>query len=616
MENKSVDKELVSFYFLKFNKLFLFEEPSSSPTTTTTECLLFHLLLRYEVKEIGKLKKYPNVIRHICELIMAEGKFLSTLEKGIMGKSKNFKFQQDESFFSKKEYKNFSDYLNDIQDEQLLKRIDQVSRIVEDCFICFQNDAIHVTSCGHSICKDCFQSLSSPKCPFCRKKNVTLFLKSEVQVEKVETEEKPMVVTRITKKLSLVENEKEFLQNRIKSLLSMGAGKLTVLNMEELNILLKFFPDEMLKSFKNIQNEELICYFVGRIVMIKERKEIVEELMTKHIMTPNRMLRFLSVLNGGTADTDKPIKLKKLNKFMRKRLVKNIEGFKLNSDICGQFKQHEGIWRKFYILLHVMKEKKFRKYKNVILFGNCIFGNEKYPCQSNASIIDSCFEKKDFKSLSEFFQTSPGLFFRNAIRVCEAFKEEKTESLIQSMLPKLKVEQLIELQNTLESYNKERQFFTKFGTFHFSLQLDDKIEWNDNHSILLKETLKNILSKIKSDQDSISIIDPEIKNVHIPKGKLQEPIINLNKIPANRGDKFYLDKELMKKEDTEIVFFIYWKDGKQSIDLDLSVMGLNSKFNYLGKCDYSERNGFNNTMFHSGDFVEAPNGASECNSLK
>jgi hypothetical protein len=90
MENKSVDKELVTFYFLKFNKLFLFGEPSSSPTTTTTECLLFHLLLRYEVKEIGKLKKYPNVIRHICEQIMAEGKFISTLEKGIMGKSKKF----------------------------------------------------------------------------------------------------------------------------------------------------------------------------------------------------------------------------------------------------------------------------------------------------------------------------------------------------------------------------------------------------------------------------------------------------------------------------------------------------------------------------------------------
>jgi hypothetical protein len=83
-----------------------------------------------------------------------------------------------------------------------LKRIDQVSRIVEDCFICFQNEAIHVTSCGHSMCKDCFSSLSSPKCPFCRKENVTLFLKSEVQVEK---EEKPMVVTRITKKLGLNE---------------------------------------------------------------------------------------------------------------------------------------------------------------------------------------------------------------------------------------------------------------------------------------------------------------------------------------------------------------------------------------------------------------------------
>jgi hypothetical protein len=91
MENKSsLDKDLISFYFLKFNKLFLFGEPSSSPTSTTTECLLFHLLLRYEVKELGKLKKYPKVIQHIMEVILAQGKLISTLEKGIMGKIPNF----------------------------------------------------------------------------------------------------------------------------------------------------------------------------------------------------------------------------------------------------------------------------------------------------------------------------------------------------------------------------------------------------------------------------------------------------------------------------------------------------------------------------------------------
>jgi len=98
------------------------------------------------------------------------------------------------------------------------------------------------------------------------------------------------------------------------------------------------------------------------------------------------------------------------------------------------------------------------------------------------------------------------------------------------------------------------------------------------------------------------------------KGVVQEPILNLSKIPANRGDIVNLNDIISKDNKTEFVFYIYWKNGKTRVDLDLSVYGVDDNYLMSDKnfiCDFTQLCGFNSTANHSGDITDAPNGASE-----
>lgn len=56
-------------------------------------------------------------------------------------------------------------------------------------------------------------------------------------------------------------------------------------------------------------------------------------------------------------------------------------------------------------------------------------------------------------------------------------------------------------------------------------------------------------------------------------------------------------------------FFIYWRQAERRTDYDLSVLLLGDDFNRAGHLSYTELSGYGGN--HSGDIVDAPNGASE-----
>jgi stress response protein SCP2 len=56
-------------------------------------------------------------------------------------------------------------------------------------------------------------------------------------------------------------------------------------------------------------------------------------------------------------------------------------------------------------------------------------------------------------------------------------------------------------------------------------------------------------------------------------------------------------------------FFVWWKDGIQRTDIDLSAVLLNEKYERVGEIAYTNLRGYG--AVHSGDITSAPNGASE-----
>ena len=88
----------------------------------------------------------------------------------------------------------------------------------------------------------------------------------------------------------------------------------------------------------------------------------------------------------------------------------------------------------------------------------------------------------------------------------------------------------------------------------------------------------------------------------IPKGPSPRHIDFLPTIPAQRGDIFLLSLEHKK-----FIFFIHWKNGQERVDLDSSFVGYAEDYSLTDQlCSYYFTTGFRQTVFHSGDIVDAP----------
>ncbi|MBC8138848.1 MAG: TerD family protein [Fibrella sp.] len=95
-------------------------------------------------------------------------------------------------------------------------------------------------------------------------------------------------------------------------------------------------------------------------------------------------------------------------------------------------------------------------------------------------------------------------------------------------------------------------------------------------------------------------IDPELSNYVMPfamrsASKSLRTLVRGSKLPLPAGDV--------------LRFFLWWKNGTERTDIDLSAVLLNAAFEYVDILSYYNLQGFGGC--HSGDIVDAPEGASE-----
>jgi len=148
-----------------------------------------------------------------------------------------------------------------------------------------------------------------------------------------------------------------------------------------------------------------------------------------------------------------------------------------------------------------------------------------------------------------------------------------------------------------ESENKKRNN-TRNSRIYPNTQLSETIQ-----SIALQSAIDSSVTN-----DESTIIDNRDSNLErlVPKGPTPEHISFLSGEPARRGDIIQVNK------DNKYIIFIYWKNGESRVDLDTSFVGYGQNFEFTDQvCSYYQLNGFRNTVFHSGDITDAPNGAAE-----
>ena len=96
-------------------------------------------------------------------------------------------------------------------------------------------------------------------------------------------------------------------------------------------------------------------------------------------------------------------------------------------------------------------------------------------------------------------------------------------------------------------------------------------------------------------------LDEELRNYPVPfamrsASKAMRSLVRGSKLPLPMNSKV-------------LRFFIWWKNGADTTDIDLSAAMFNADFEYVDVLSYYNLQGFGGV--HSGDIVDAPNGASE-----
>lgn len=626
-----LDNKLFSFYVDQTNKILVFphfsKRTQDNVVNAVEKAKLFFLCLNFKIDNLDQILQYPTLLEKLLDVFNEKKKFTERIEKAIM----------DGSFFKDKKFKDIHTFLNELQDKELINRINNAAKEYEECLICMDKPSDSFTECGHSMCSGCFDQLEKKDCPFCRTKLAQIFSKEKYKEYKAKEEEenqkkkekdlkegKEVVVEvkKTLKKLPVVTDVEPFLKKRVSALFSAGSGKISSPNQNEIKILIECRPNYILDALQGkLSSEEIGAFSLGHLCskyappapktqFTKEGLEILK-LVKKVLNTPNRLLRFLAVLKGGEADPKAPILLKYNNAY-RTLIMEMIDSFPHNSEVCEQMIKHNFIFKKLFKNIHAGEFKKFTNAQKLVFATRS--KKSDFPELPNSSTLEIMMSKKDVK-IFEFFRKLPGLFFRNVVRLCLIFEDNTNEivSLAEEVIPKMKPEQLLELDHLLNISMQpdHTTFITKKGTMKFiSKKSPPKVNKNQE---LIRDIIKKTLYKLpKIPKVTCALIDENLQNTIMNKGPPQDPIVGLNKIPSSRGSIVDLN-EISTLKDVEFVLFTYWKNGATRVDLDLSFFGLDEKFTWDSQyiCDFTCLNGFNKTTNHSGDITDAPKGASE-----
>lgn len=369
----------------------------------------------------------------------------------------------------------------------------------------------------------------------------------------------------------------------------------------DLEWFVKYHKDEM-ENFipKEIPLKENVA-LLGKL--LTQHTNIAESFLKQYLKTATDILRFVSSLSGGDISLAKNTKFKNLKKKDRRLILSLLENCKFIIEDMLRYKEQ---WKRLGERLHPFEYKcKFPKCFEAF----DIIRNEK-PFSTFNRKIENFIIKKDINSLVILLKDRPGEFARrldNILRLSSSI-ESNTENV---------------LYNFSQIADKISSPVLLQVLTHFKHR-------NQNHDLRVFFP-KGDICKVKAIDNNLSKINELVRQkvVEICKEKLIEKYKKLKPL-----GKVYLDKNLKKynvpfalrsaskalktiargskldlPEGNTLRFFIWWKDGKNRTDLDISAVALDNNHKHLYSIAYYNLRGLGG--YHSGDITSAPNGASE-----
>lgn len=402
-------------------------------------------------------------------------------------------------------------------------------------------------------------------------------------------------LTQVSNKLTQIKlgTEEEYLK-MFKNLIGSGTSisesdknDITLVLIENVSDVLNFFPE-------TIPFKENLTFVSGLLFGLG----VDVSNLTKFYNTSTDVLRFATSLSNGDVSLADNTKYKKFSRKERKFLLSLIESQK---NLAEDMRRHEKKWIRLGERLHPGEfEKKFPKTFQAF---KAIRNSEKI--ETFAGKVEEGIKSGNILEILETLKSRPGEFGRRLDSLIR--KSSDVESVLlafEQIANKLSIPMLLLLSSHFEKRNliSERAVFPKGSVAKIQvIPSAENISENICHRVseICNKTLIEKFSK-----------KPKLGKVFISKD-IEKQIVPFSQRSASKAFKTIVRGSRIPLNDGNFVrFFIWWKNQNGNrIDVDLSASFMDSEFKH--KDNISFRSLRNSYCVHSGDIVDAPDGASE-----
>lgn len=390
--------------------------------------------------------------------------------------------------------------------------------------------------------------------------------------------------------------------DEFKSIFTNIVGSKTSISQSDKDIISEFVQEYGLdlREFmpREISFKENLCFLYGELFKVVDLYKLQDFYKLSNI---TEVLRIYTGFSGGDVSLVTNTKFIKLSRPMRKLFLSFIENA-INTNSKEDILRHKNKWLRVGERLHVGDYAKLYP-KSYELF-NSIRSGEKIST-FNSRVEKSLLKGKKLKSLIEELKTRPTEFGRRLDSILRTF--EKYDSICSEfdlIADKIPVSTLLQIQSHFKNRDSQTRVFFPKG------------------SVAKAKIIENELPKIKNDikQRVINIVESalERKFAKLPKlgkvyvdGDYSKYIIPFSERSASKSLKSIVRGTRIPfgENKSTIRFFIWWKNSGGRTDIDLSALGINHDMtNTMTIAYYNLKEGMG---CHSGDIVNAPNGACE-----
>ena len=334
-------------------------------------------------------------------------------------------------------------------------------------------------------------------------------------------------------------------------------------------------------------------------LLLQANLAIAPEFLSRHFQTATDVLRLAAALSQGDVSLAKPFKIGKLPRPMRRRILMLLEN-------CGaleeDLRRHKMRWIRLAERLHAGEfAGRFpRAFAAIDALRN---GN----IETFAGRVERQIEASDVAGALELLGARPGELARRLDHLLRLDGERTDETLRAFEVAAAKVASPVLLQ--VKSHFEHRNDGAQLRTF-FPKGEVAKVQAVENQLPALSAEIcaragaicEAALLERFAQLPALGAcyLAPELSDYLVPFSQRSAAKALRTLV---RGSKLALP------EAETLRFFLWWKNGRERTDLDLSAAFFDAEWKYVDVVSYYNLKNFGG--HHSGDIVDAPNGAAE-----